>query len=53
VLVIEFDELLGADEVWELLDFVEARACRELDGVAYAEDEGFFDGHNESIVAFS
>jgi hypothetical protein len=53
VLLVEFDEMLASDEVWELLDFVEARACRELDGVAYSEDEGFFDGANQPICAFS
>jgi hypothetical protein len=50
---IEFDELLADEGVWELLDVIEARLARELDGVIDAEDEGFFDGEDQPLVKFS
>ncbi|MGN6104318.1 MAG: hypothetical protein ACTHU0_04380 [Kofleriaceae bacterium] len=53
VFAIELDELLADEEVWELLDSLEARIARELDGIIYADDEGFFDGSNRPLCKFS
>jgi hypothetical protein len=35
-----------------MLDVVEARLARELDGVTYSYDEGVFDSHNQAICTF-
>jgi hypothetical protein len=52
-IVIEFDELLAHEDVWEFLDIIETRLARELDGMIFNADEGFFDGHNKPLCAFS
>jgi hypothetical protein len=53
VVLIEFDELLADEEVWEFLDVIETRLARELDGIIFSADEGFFNGHNQPLCAFS
>jgi hypothetical protein len=50
---IEFDELLGSDDIWEFLDLVECRLATDLDGVIEDPEKGFFDRDNRPLCAFS
>jgi hypothetical protein len=43
VIAIEIDQLHLTDDAWEMVDILEAFLARELDGIIYAPDDGFFD----------
>jgi hypothetical protein len=46
-------ETAAFEDVWVFLDIVEMRLAKELGGIIFASDEGFFDERNHPLCCFS
>lgn len=50
---VEFNQDQITDEIWALLDSLEAWIAKELNGIVFAPNDGFFDEHLRVIYRFN